>query len=81
MGDGMDITDLDHLAKRREGLVSLSTKWIKEGSLQTEKNWGGLKSMKRGKPKMQETIVIPNRMKFRWNANEAQGHGSKDPLR
>ena len=55
MGDGMDITDLDHLAKRREGLVSLSTKWIKEGSLQTEKNWGGLKSMKRGKPKMQET--------------------------
>lgn len=74
MGDSMDITDLDHLAKR-EGLVSLSTKWIKEGSLQTEKNWGGLKSMKRGKPKMQETIVIPNRMKFRWNANEAQGHG------
>ena len=58
MGDGMDITDLDHLAKRREGLVSLSTKWIKEGSLQTEKNWGGLKSMKRGKPKMQEKLFL-----------------------
>lgn len=70
MGDGVNITDQDHLAKRREGLVSSSTKWIKEGSLETEKNWGGLKSVKRGKPKMQETIVTPNRMKFRWNANE-----------
>ena len=68
MGDGVNITD--QVAKRREGLVSSSTKWIKEGSLETEKNWGGLKSVKRGKPKMQETIVTPNRMKFRWNANE-----------
>jgi len=48
MGDGVDITDLDHSAKTREGLVSLSTKWTKEGSLETEKNWGGLKSVKRG---------------------------------
>ena len=38
MGDGVNITDQDHLAKRREGLVSSSTKWIKEGSLETEKN-------------------------------------------
>lgn len=34
------------------------------------KELGRFKVSEEGKLKMQETIVTPNRMKFRWNANE-----------
>lgn len=33
MGDGVEVTDLDHLTKGREGLVGLSTDGSREGLL------------------------------------------------
>lgn len=43
MGDGVEITDIDHLTKRRGGTCWLENRWINR---QTEKNQKGLKPVK-----------------------------------